>query len=272
MKRNMFILSVTTFLLAANTAKPAQRETNDPIHGEVNKMLTLAEYSGNVPMVLMGLQLLAQDAKKRGNSAPHYNLCKLQVPESSLFCRHNKGITRDAMPQLIGMPAPGSYAQEKAQKTGITSEVSVEHEFKEYLQKAGYTLTAKSMPAETLKATQNELVGTKVAEMFVALLEGPTNKFFSGIMAPIFVSQDGYVLDGHHRWAAVVATQFDPNNRSKEVLMDVIQVNAPIEKLVELTNEFANKMGILQKSAVPATFLKPILPAEKVISTEAIAA
>jgi len=48
-------------------------------------------------------------------------------------------------------------------------------------------------------------------------------------MTPIVVSEDGFVLDGHHRYFA--AQQMD-------ISIPVITVNLPINKLLKLTNEY----------------------------------
>ena len=39
-----------------------------------------------------------------------YNLCKVTVPGTNLYCDDNKGIPREKMPQLKSVPEPGSKA------------------------------------------------------------------------------------------------------------------------------------------------------------------
>jgi|AntDeeMinimDraft_5_1070356.scaffolds.fasta_scaffold26318_2 hypothetical protein len=48
-------------------------------------------------------------------------------------------------------------------------------------------------------------------------------------MTPIVVSEDGFVLDGHHRYFAA---------RQMDISIPVITVNLPINKLLKLTNEY----------------------------------
>jgi hypothetical protein len=103
-------------------------------------------------------------------------------------------------------------------------------------------MTPKKVNADTLKSTQSQLVGTKVAGMAKALEADPNHP---AITAPIFVSKDGYVLDGHHRWAAQVGAGILGD---KPVTMNVIEVDMPIDKLVNYSNEFATKFGIAQKA------------------------
>jgi hypothetical protein len=79
------------------------------------------------------------------------------------------------------------------------------------------------------------------------VLEDPSHPAYEKITAPIYVSNDGYVLDGHHRWAAIVAhNAAHPDN---PIPMKVRVIDEPIEPLVKRSNEFAEKMGIRAKKA-----------------------
>ena len=97
-----------------------------------------------------------------------------------------------------------------------------------------------------LKATQSELVGIKVAGMS-KVLDDPNHPAYGKITAPIYVSNDGYVLDGHHRWAAVVA--HNAANPKNQIPMNVRVIDEPIEPLVKRSNAFAEQMGIRAKKA-----------------------
>lgn len=74
------------------------------------------------------------------------------------------------------------------------------------------------VPASSLKPTQQEFSPAKVKQA----------KEFEGGNRSILVSNDGYVLDGHHQWLAA---------REKGEPVKVIRLNAPIEQLVPLTKE-----------------------------------
>lgn len=190
------------------------------------------------------LAKMAADAKAKGEDAPNYNLCEVSIPGTNLFCSGNKDIPRKEMPQLKGNPVPGSWAA-KQLKADAKGEVDSEAAFKAHLKKQNIALDNKSVDVATLKATQSELVGAKVAGMLQALKENPHH---AGITAPIFVSKDGYILDGHHRWAAMVGLAL-ADGRPNPVMMDVIEVDMDIEDLVKQTNDFANEIGIAQKAA-----------------------
>lgn len=170
------------------------------------------------------------------------DLCTVSIPGTNLFCGKNKGIARKQMPQLKGNAVAGSDASKL--EANADGEVSAEEEFKKHLKRNGVTMLHKKVDASSLKATQSQLVGTKVAGMYEALKKDPKHE---AIGAPIFVSRDGYILDGHHRWAAHVALDL-ADGLDVPVAMDVIEVDMDIEELVDATNNFANSFGIAQKS------------------------
>ena len=74
------------------------------------------------------------------------------------------------------------------------------------------------VPASSLKPTQQEFSPAKVKQA----------KEFEGGNRSILVSNDNYVLDGHHQWLAA---------REKGEPVKVIRLNAPIEQLVPLAKE-----------------------------------
>lgn len=194
-----------------------------------------------VVALLDKLKEMTDEAQAKGEKAPDYDLCQVSVPGTNLFCAVNKDIPRAKMPQLKGRPEPGSPAADMPKDKG--GEVDTEPAFKEALEKKGIKLVEKSVPAATLKATQSQLVGSKVAGMCAALKKDPNNP---GITAPIFVSKDGYVLDGHHRWAAVVGLQMAKGG-GEPVEMKTIQVDMSIEDLLKFSNEFCEDIGIKPK-------------------------
>jgi hypothetical protein len=146
------------------------------------------------------------------------------------------------MPQFKGKPQPGSIADGLPKdKDG---EVDTEAMFKKMLEDKGIKVSEPTqVPADQLKATQTELVGPKVAGMSKALDADPNHP---GITAPIYVSSDGYVLDGHHRWAAITSHEIVSG---REAMMNVRVIDMPIDQLVKESNEFAQKIGVQAKAA-----------------------
>ena len=198
-----------------------------------------------ISTIIDKLAELGNQAKKNGEKAPNFNLCQVSIPGTNLYCDGNKGIERADMPQFKGTPQPGSPADKLPKDEN--GEADTEEFFKQMLNKQGIKVSEPTaVPPDRLKATQSELVGVKVAGMS-KVLDDPNHPAYGKITAPIYVSNDGYVLDGHHRWAAVVA--HNAANPDKQIPMNVRVIDEPIEPLVKRSNEFAEKMGIRAKKA-----------------------
>jgi hypothetical protein len=111
------------------------------------------------------------------NKAKHDDLCtsKTRKADGKKFCEGSIGIERKYMPQ-INIP--------KFTKT-------LKHKYKVPVQN-------KQIRPSELKPAQGEIRTSKVMEIVKSMKKGkkknPNGK--------IVVSEDGYVVDGHHRWAA----------------------------------------------------------------------
>jgi len=182
------------------------------------------------------------DAKAKGEPAPNINLCDVTVPGTNLYCDDNLGIPRDEMPQFKGKAEPGSRAA--GMDTDASGEVDTEPVFKEMLAQKGIKTIQTEVPADKLKATQKDLVGAKVVGMMGALEKDPNHP---KITAPIYVSRDGYVIDGHHRWAAIVA--YNAQNPDKQIPMKTTVLDQDIKDAIPMANKFAEDMGIAAKKA-----------------------
>lgn len=198
-----------------------------------------------ISTIIDKLAELGKQAKEKGEQAPNFNLCQVSIPGTNLYCDGNIGIPREEMPQFKGTPEKGSPADKLPRDN--SGEVDTEEFFKEMLNKKGIKVSEPvNVPADRLKATQSELVGVKVAGM-ESVLEDPNHPAYKKITAPIYVSNDGYVLDGHHRWAAIVA--YNAANPTKQIPMAVRVIDEPIRPLVKRSNAFAEAIGIKPKAA-----------------------
>jgi len=214
------------------------------------------------------------------------NLCDVTVPGTNLFCADNKGIPRSKMPQLKSKPwgkgegepwvhKDGKWEPTKFKETDEEyaervpssklpqdekGEVNTEDLFKDKLDELGIKMSEpKPMNVSDLKATQNELKPANVAFMVDVLMTAtpPPHKdkdaedkwkLSEKLREPIIVSKDGYILDGHHRWGALVALDI-ANGGSGDIEMSVKQVDADAETLVKKTNEFTRDQGLQTKPA-----------------------
>jgi len=197
--------------------------------------------------IIAGVQQLVHDDRD-------VDLCKVSVPGSNLFCGGNKGIPRHEMPQLKSKPKPGGKADQMV-KAGIlekdeNGEVNTEELF---LQKIEKEAPVERVKVTDLKATQNQLVGKKVSLFLNQLQNGdPDSDFTKKLKEPIIVSRDPetgerYIVDGHHRWAALVAQDI-ANGGDGDIEMDVKEIDTPIEELIDQSNEFTKEMGLETKS------------------------
>ena len=195
----------------------------------------------------------AYNDEVKKNQEPTFNLCSISIPGTNLFCDGNKGITRDKMPQFKGKPEEGSQAWnelEAGKKSGKYKETDTEVEgepfFRQLLADKDIKVTDAQIAADSLKATQSELVGDKVMGMKSVLDKGPDHPAFKKITAPIFVSKDGYVVDGHHRWAAITAHNIE--NPDNPLPMNVMIIDKDIDEAIDISNEFASNFGVAAKS------------------------
>ena len=186
-------------------------------------------------------QIVAK-AKENNQPIPNMNLCDITVPGTNLYCDDNLGIPRDEMPQFKGKATPGSRAA--AMDADESGEVDTEPVFKQMLQQKGIKTLQTEVPADKLKATQKDLVGGKVIGMMGALEKDPHHP---KITAPIYVSRDGYVIDGHHRWAAIVA--YNAQNPDKQIPMKTTVLDMDIKDAIPMCNQFAEDMGVAAKKA-----------------------
>ena len=187
--------------------------------------------------ISMKIDELADKASK----GEDFNLCQVTVPGTNLYCDGNQGIPREEMPQFKGKPLPGTPAESMPKDS--KGEVDTEPLFKKMLKEKGIKTIETEVPSDRLKATQSELVGGKVAGMTKALEEDPNHP---KITAPIYVSRDGYVIDGHHRWAAVTSNAI---KNGKPANMKVIVVDMDIKDAIPMCNKFAEEQGIAAKKA-----------------------
>lgn len=177
-------------------------------------------------------------ARAHGGKAPDFDLCKVSVKGTNLFCTQSKGVPRVRMPQLSGIPAPGSKASRLPKDSAGYADVS--GQFVRYLRGRGVQVRDRTEKAEFLRATQNQLDGAKVAAILSSMERGEPQPWDSD---RLFVSRDNYIVDGHHRWAAKVAFDLE-DNRPGDISMPVAQIDMGIVELLAEASRFARSWGI----------------------------
>jgi 2'-5' RNA ligase len=110
---------------------------------------------------------MAADAQKAGKAAPNLDLAKVSVKGTNLFAHDSLGVPRIDMPQLVGIPIPGSPAAALPHQLYEGKDfgwVDISKPFFQSLRDQGVAITEEEVNPETLRATQDELNGPKVAK------------------------------------------------------------------------------------------------------------
>jgi hypothetical protein len=180
---------------------------------------------------------LVAEAKEAGEDF-HVDLCRVSIKGTNIFCADNKGFARIDMPQLKSREAlPGSKAE--AVGKGDDGEYDIQPAFRAMLEERGISVTDGTELAANLKATQNELNGAKVSGMLRHLQSGGN----LGEDA-IFISNDDYIIDGHHRWASQLAHDAEDGVLGNSYDMPVQRIDLDIITLYHEAMQFAEEWGI----------------------------
>jgi len=197
----------------------------------------------DVHTVLKLLGEFALAAKKQGKDAPNFDVCNMTVKGVSLFCTEKirtaefpHGIPRIEMPQFKSKnPVPGSEA---SKLPVVDGEVDATDAFLKHLDQAGVkTNSYDKILARKLKASQAEMEGAKVAGMMIHPGRDPKK-------ARITVSSDGYVIDGHHTWAAAVGRDAEDGDLDNDLEMDVVTVDLTMSEVYHVAKKWTQAFGL----------------------------
>lgn len=136
---------------------------------------------------------------KMAERTDHPDITEIKVEGTLLFGDEGMGIARKDMPQI---------------------DKDLRPQFLEDLEKDGITSEKEKVDPKTLKPVQKEVSGSRSGAIY--------NKYREEGKIPkqerILISKDGFVIDGHHTWAASVAFSFD--NPSAQIPVYRLSVNA----------------------------------------------
>ena len=149
-------------------------------------------------------------------------------------CEQNLGISRSHMPQIMEESIKQLLKSDKESdrrkgQAAVDAGADPDDDrpmtsiFMDWLKEKDVNVKkGEKVSVGQLKATQREIKAGKTFGMANAYFEGeydPTKK-------PIIVSSDNHILDGHHRWAAMLTA--DP-----EAKMNVIRIDMPMRDILE---------------------------------------
>lgn len=134
----------------------------------------------------------------------------------------------------------GSVARNQLRRADMPV-VSAEHldEFAAHLHARGIRTRTERVDPLSLKATQNELDGRKTGQMVTAMLHGTMDPHAS----PIWAAADGYILDGHHRYAAAAVLAAAGDVRP----LTIVRALVPMTQLIGQARAFNEAEGIASK-------------------------
>lgn len=143
-------------------------------------------------------------------NGPVLNLASLQISgkgNENMFQVNARDIARRDMPQLSARRGEWKAFSDQLGKRDIQG-------------------IEEHVDPRELKATQNELDSVKVASMYRDVKRGTIDPT-KGLL---FVSEDGAILDGHHRWAGFAAAAASGD----DVKVPVLRVSADIDEMLEI--------------------------------------
>jgi len=170
------------------------------------------------------------------------DVCKMSPP----VCVENKGLTRDKMPQIEGgksvremLDSDDELERKKGQamvQAGADPDDDrpIMRQMLDRFEEAGAGSKQSRVRVGELKATQKEIKAAKTFGIADAHLKGKFNALTEE--PKVMISRDGYILDGHHRWAAVLT--IDPKRTMEVVVIDM--------DMDDLLHEAASQRGVYQ--------------------------
>jgi SPP1 gp7 family putative phage head morphogenesis protein len=198
------------------------------------------------------LHAMAHRAVAMGQKAPFFDLCKVTVANTNLFCQETLGIPRIQMPQMRGQPTPGtpSAALKASKKSG---KVDISKQFIQYLADQGIKTEETEIRASNLRASQAQIVGSRVAQLIEETRAGDRDLR----ERPMFVTRDNYIVDGHHHWAAIVGYGAE---KHKDFKIPVYKLDMDIGAGLRAANDFAKQMGLKPKSGTANEYVENAPP------------
>jgi hypothetical protein len=187
------------------------------------------------PLAQYKQEVIGDDKKQAANIAKQMaagiskaaDVCQKSPP----VCKGNKNIPRSEMPQLLDesfdelrKDPKNAWKVDAAIEAGADPNMkgSMFDAFMDQLKSEGVDISKGKLPVGELKATQREIKASKAFGMADAHLKG---KYNPG-EAPIVVSKDNFILDGHHRYAAMLTIGPDRE-------MNVIQVDMTMDDMLK---------------------------------------
>ena len=156
----------------------------------------------NIPFMQKANKLIAKTIMRNDDYKTSNQIYKFESKDDVITISKSLGVNRAQMPQINSKDIK---------------------DYLEFLKEVGIKVSAKTINVSKVGMTQKEINLDKVK----ALLG--TDR--SNLAKPVIISNDGYILDGHHRVVALY-------NIDKNFKLKTIEVNLGIKDLLKVTKEY----------------------------------
>ena len=164
------------------------------------------------------------------------DICQSSPP----ICAGNMGIPRADMPQIMDEPIKNLLASKdpeevKKGEAAVAAGADPEAEkspfdmmLDHFKSEGGGVSEPSPIPVGQLKATQKDIKDGKATFFAETQMKGewPNGAKADLSTKPIVISNDGHILDGHHRWAALLML-------GPDMTMNAITVDMPMHELLD---------------------------------------
>ena len=159
----------------------------------------------NIPFMQKANKLIAKTIMRNDDYKTGNQIYKFEgTNDSILTIKKSLGVNRAQMPQINSKDIK---------------------DYLEFLKEVGIKVSAKTINVSKVGMTQKEINLDKV--------KGLLGTDRSNLAKPVIISNDGYILDGHHRVVALY-------NIDKNFKLKTIQVDLGIKDLLKVTKEYPN--------------------------------
>lgn len=152
---------------------------------------------------------------------------------STSLLKGNVGIPRASMPQFGFIPEPGSLAYSLPRDKTFGG-VDLGALFWEHMVRKGVKMEFEPRKVIKLRATQKELNMDKVCSI--------SKSIEAGLMPPqcLFIHEEGYIVDGHHRWGGEVLAGLRLGDLRRRKTMTSAICGMSIEEVIAEANRFCD--------------------------------
>jgi hypothetical protein len=98
-------------------------------------------------------------------------------------------------------------------------------------------IKVKTLPKDLIQPSWDK---DKILDVILKSLYEAYFGYLMEMISPLIVSNDGYILDGHHRWAALLAWDFK-DKKDLPIKIHVKIINLSIDEIIPLAREFNKK-------------------------------